>query len=107
MSFIIILVLLIPILAIVLDSPVGRALAGRLERKGITDASDLTAERLAFMEGEIERLTSEMRRLEDESQFMQKLLEERPAAAEIPAEVAPPAETGPPDDDPPPSDDEA
>jgi hypothetical protein len=84
MQFIIILVLLIPILAIVLDSPVGRALAGRLERKGLSDGSDMTAERLTFMEGEIERLTSEMRRLEDESQFMQKLLEDRPSTGELP-----------------------
>jgi hypothetical protein len=86
MLFIIVLVLLIPILAIVLDSPVGRAIAGRMERKGISDRSDMTADRLAFMEGEIERLTSEMRRLEDESQFMQKLLEARPGTEAIASE---------------------
>ncbi len=40
-----ILVLLIPILAIVLDSPVGRALAGRLERKGLGEPPDMMAER--------------------------------------------------------------
>jgi len=86
MQFIIILVLLIPILAIVLDSPVGRAVAGRMERKGVSDGSEMTAERLVFLEGEIERLTSEMRRLEEESQFMQKLLEDRPAPDAIPAQ---------------------
>jgi hypothetical protein len=86
---VIVLVLLIPILAIVLDSAVGRAVAGRLERRGIAAASDMTAERLAFLEGEIERLTSEMSRLEDESQFMLKLLEGRSTADALPVESGP------------------
>ncbi len=34
------LVLLIPILASVLESPVGRALAGRMERRGLPPGSD-------------------------------------------------------------------
>ena len=99
MQFIIILVLLIPILAIVLDSPVGRALAGRMERRGVADGSDMTVERLAFMEGEIERLTSEIRRLDEETQFMQKLLEDRPEPAVLPSETKPsPGATLPSDD---------
>jgi len=82
-----ILVLLIPILAIVLDSPVGRALAGRLERKGLGEAPDMMAERMAFLEGELERLTTEVRKLEDESQFMHELLTER-----RPTEALPPVD---------------
>ncbi len=74
-----ILVLLIPILAIVLDSPVGRALAGRLERKGLGEAPDMMAERMAFLEGELERL-----KLEDESQFMQELLADRQPSEALP-----------------------
>lgn len=74
-----VLVLLIPILAIILDSPVGRALAGRLERRSLTEGSEVGSERLNFLEGEVERLASDMRRLEEEGQFLQKLLEERPA----------------------------
>ena len=99
MLFIIVLVLLIPILAIVLDSPVGRALAGRLERRSISEGSDMTAERLTFMEGEIERLTSEMRRLEDESQFMQKLLEDRHSADALSAGGESSIGDSPPSDD--------
>ncbi len=89
-QMIFILVLLIPILAIVLDSPVGRALAGRLERRSIgSGMEDVTAERLSFLEGELERLTTEVRRLEEESQFLHKLLTERPAS-----EALPPGERG-------------
>ena len=78
-QIIFILVLLIPILAIVLDSPVGRALAGRLERRSLgSETDDLTVERLASLEGELERLTTEVRRLEEESQFLHKLLTDRP-----------------------------
>ncbi len=84
-QLIFVLVLLIPILAIILDSPVGRALAGRLERRGLGPAGeDLTAERLSYIEGECERLTSEVRRLEEESQFLHKLLTERPASEALP-----------------------
>ena len=88
-QMIFILVLLIPILAIVLDSPVGRALAGRLERRNLGSGDNVTAERLSYLEGELERLTTEVRRLEEESQFLHKLLTERPAS-----EALPPGERG-------------
>lgn len=78
LQLILVIALLIPLLAIVLDSQVGRALASRLERRGLEGPSDLTAERIAFLEGEVERLTGEIQRLDEESQFLQKLLTERP-----------------------------
>ncbi len=77
-----VLVLLIPILAIVLDSQVGRALASRLERRGIGQPDDLMQERILYLEGEVERLSKEVGRLDDEGQFLQKLLEDRPGGAE-------------------------
>ncbi len=83
-GLIVLLVLLIPILAIVLDSPVGRALAGRMERRGISGGDDVTSERLSYLEGEVERLTTEMRKLEEESQFLNNLLTERPASEALP-----------------------
>ena len=76
-QLIFLLVLLIPILAIVLDSHVGRALAARLERRGLAEPSDVNAERLGFLEGEVERLGSELTRLQEESQFLHRLLTER------------------------------
>ena len=79
------LVLLIPILAIVLDSPVGRALAGRMERRGLSPGGeDLTSERLSYLEGEVERLTTEVRRLEEEGQFLNQLLTDRPDSRALP-----------------------
>jgi hypothetical protein len=77
LQLILILVVLIPLLAIVLDSQVGRALASRLERRGLEAPGDVTAERLAFLEGEVERLASEVQRLDEESEFLHKLLSER------------------------------
>jgi hypothetical protein len=79
------LVLLIPILAIVLDSPLGRALAGRMERRGLPPgADDVISERLSYLEGEVERLTTEVLRLEEEGQFLNKLLTDRPASEALP-----------------------
>ena len=60
LQLILILVVLIPLLAIVLDSSVGRALASRLELRSLDGPSDLMAERITFLESEMERLTSEM-----------------------------------------------
>ncbi len=82
---IVLLILLIPILAIVLDSPVGRALAGRMERRGLSSGADqVTSERLSYLEGEVDRLTTEVRKLEEESQFLNNLLTERPASQVLP-----------------------
>ena len=77
LQLILVLVVLIPLLAIVLDSQVGRALASRLERRGLDTPQDLTAERIAFLEGEVERLSSEIDRLDEESEFLHNLLAER------------------------------
>lgn len=77
LQLILVLVVLIPLLAIVLDSQVGRALASRLERRGLDGPQDLTAERIAFLEGEVERLGAEIGRLGEESEFLHKLLAER------------------------------
>ena len=80
-QIILFLALLIPILAIVLDSQVGRALASRLERRSLEHPDDLTGERLGYLEGEVERLSQEQARLQEESQFLHQLLDERPGGA--------------------------
>lgn len=77
LQLILVLVVLIPLLAIVLDSQVGRALASRLEGKDLSGGRDVNVERLAFLESEVERLASEVERLDEEGRFFQKLLEER------------------------------
>jgi len=74
---IVILVLLIPILAIVLDSDVGKAIARRLERGKRKSGDSGEHDRLVYLENELERLGREVGRLEEESQFLQKLLAKR------------------------------
>ena len=76
LQLVLILVVFIP-LAILLDSQLGRALASRLERRSLDGPPDLMAERVAYLEGEVERLTSEISRLDEEGQFVTKLLSER------------------------------
>jgi hypothetical protein len=76
-QLILILVVLIPLLAIVLDSSVGRALASRLERRSLDGGQDLMAERITFLEGEIVRLDEVVVRLDEEGQFVTKLLSAR------------------------------
>lgn len=93
-QLLIVLVLLIPVLAIVLDSQLGRALAARLERPGVGAGNeDVLTDRLAFLEGEVERLSTEVERLADESDFLHKLLAERPAEKALPP--GPSGTTGP------------
>lgn len=82
LQLILVLVVMIPLLAIVLDSQVGRALASRLERRGLDASSDAGSERLAYLEGEVDRLSAEVMRLDEESQFVHRLLTERLEAEE-------------------------
>lgn len=77
-AIIIILALLIPLVAVVLDSQLGRALAARLEREGGGTAA--SRERIAALESEVERLGTKLQRLEEQGDFLHRLLEERPAA---------------------------
>lgn len=71
LSLIIILVLLIPLLAVVLDSKLGQALARRVEG-GVADDA-----RLRALEAEVERLGAAVDRIQEQSEFLTRLLEER------------------------------
>ncbi len=73
--------LCIPIVAILLDSAVGRALAARLERVPPPPTSDgeTIAElerRLLLLEGDVEILNPTVTQLREEGQFPQSLPEE-------------------------------
>ena len=83
--WLLLLVLLIPILSIVLDSQVGKALATRLERRGLDDGDRIADERIALLESETERLNSEIDRLSEESRFLHQLLTERTPGRNLPS----------------------
>lgn len=75
------LVLLIPVLAIVLDSHLGRALAARIERGSAPSDAAALSGRIRELEGELERLSDEVVRLGEETRFTTQLLAERSGAA--------------------------
>ncbi len=70
-ALIIFLVLLIPLSAVVLDSRLGQALARRVEG-GAPDSA-----RLRALEAEVERLSADLERISEQSDFLTRLLEER------------------------------
>lgn len=71
-AFILALVVLIPVLAIVIDSPVGQALARRIssgeDAKGV-------GPRLDALEAEVRYLTEAVESLSEESKFLRSLVE--------------------------------
>lgn len=87
-QLIVLLILLIPLLAIVLDSRVGQALAARLERDRLGSGTEgAGSERLAYLEGEVDRLSGEITRLSEESEFLHKLLTEKAGGPDDPPDA--------------------
>lgn len=76
-AIVLLVALLIPIMAILFDSPIGRALARRLEGPGQSPAElgDL-ARKVEVLENEVEDLTRIVQNLQDENAFFQRLLED-------------------------------
>jgi hypothetical protein len=76
-ALILLVALLIPIMGIVVDSPIGRALARRLEgpQQAPPALSDL-AKKVELLEAEIDDLARSVQTLQDESAFLQRLLED-------------------------------
>jgi predicted PurR-regulated permease PerM len=68
--------LMIPIVAILVDSPLGRSIARRLEGGG-TGSADLQSlqRKVDLLEGEVEELHRSLTGMKDELQFVQRLLE--------------------------------
>jgi len=81
-------VLLVPIMAILIDSPIGRALARRLE--GQTEAAPPPlvelAKKVQLLESEIDDLHRAVEGLQEENQFLQKLLGSGPRRPALPPE---------------------
>lgn len=77
LGLILLVVMIIPIFAIVTDSPIGRALARRLEgKRDIPPDVEALQQRVEVLEGELEDLSRNVETLREEQQFFQRLLEE-------------------------------
>ena len=76
-ALILLVALLIPIMGIVVDSPIGRALARRLEGpEVIPPALNDLAKKVELLEAEVDDLTRSVQALQDENMFLQRLLED-------------------------------
>jgi hypothetical protein len=85
LGIILLVALMIPILGIVIDSPIGRAIARRLEGpETIPPSSVDLARRLEAVESEVEDLQRSVQLLQEENQFLQRLLEDHSARPAIP-----------------------
>ena len=77
--------LLIPILGIVVDSPIGRALARRLEGPQATPPDIVAlAKRVELLEAEVDDLNRGMQSLQDENAFLQRLLADPSSRSTLP-----------------------
>jgi hypothetical protein len=77
--------LLIPILGIVVDSPIGRALARRLEGPQETPPDVLAlAKRVELLEAEVDDLSRGVQSLQDENAFLQRLLADPSSRSTLP-----------------------
>jgi hypothetical protein len=93
MSVLLLLVLValfVPIIAILVDSPIGRALARRLEGpQEIPPALTELAKKVDLLEAEVDDLTRSVQTLQDENAFLQRLLEEPPQRVTLPPPPSP------------------
>jgi len=77
-ALVLLVVLMIPILAIVIDSEFGRALARRIARDN-SDEDGQLQERISSLEGEVRYLAESLESIRDETGFLRSLLDGEPA----------------------------
>jgi hypothetical protein len=89
-ALILLVALLIPIIGIVVDSPIGRALARRLEgpQAEPPGLSEL-AKKVELLEAEVDDLLRSVQALQDENAFLQRLLEDPSQRSVLPPPQAP------------------
>ena len=87
---ILLVALLIPIMGIVVDSPIGRALARRLEGpQEIPPALTELAKKIELLEADVDDLTRSVQALQDENVFLQRLLEDPTQRVTLPPPQSP------------------
>jgi HAMP domain-containing protein len=74
LAVILVVALLIPVAAILVDSPLGKSVARRMEGR-VDDGGNLQR-KVETMEAEIEELNRSVAGMREELQFMQRLLED-------------------------------
>jgi hypothetical protein len=84
-GLILLVALLIPIIGIVIDSPIGRAIARRLEGPDAIppDMQDL-GKKVELLELEVDDLNRSVDQLKEENAFIQRLLEDPSAKPTLP-----------------------
>ncbi len=81
--------LMIPVVVVLVDSPIGRALARRLEGPEATPAALVElARKIEVLEAEVDDLGRSVEALREENQFLQKLLETAPDRPRLPPRSA-------------------
>ncbi len=76
-ALILLVALLIPIMGIIVDSPIGRALARRLEGpQASPPAVAELAKKVELLEADVDDLMRSVQALQDENAFLQRLLED-------------------------------
>lgn len=85
-GLIMLVALMIPLFGIVVDSPIGRAIARRLEGADPTVAPNVLeiARKVELLETEVDDLSRAVDALREENQFLQRLLEESPGRPSLP-----------------------
>jgi hypothetical protein len=85
LGIILLVALMIPIAGIVIDSPIGKALARRLEgpEAAPPGMADLARE-VEALRGEVDDLQRSVQALQEENQFLQRLLEDHPGRSSLP-----------------------
>jgi hypothetical protein len=84
-GIILLVALLIPIMGILIDSPIGRALARRLEGPEPVPASMAElAKKVELLESEVDDLHRSVEALQEESAFYQRLLEDSASRPTLP-----------------------
>ena len=89
-GIIMLVALMIPIFGIVVDSPIGRAIARRVEGPAAVPASvaDL-GRKVELLEAEVDDLARAVETLREENQFLQRLLEDSPGRNALPPRKSP------------------
>ena len=84
-ALILIVALLIPIIGIVVDSPIGRAIARRMEGPQVAPPglAEL-AKKVELLEADVDDLTRSVQTLQDENAFLQQLLADSSPRSTLP-----------------------